>query len=182
MAINEFSFTPADGFLDTEAYPDPSTETQVRTQLMSLHSQIKTYLNSDVKTAIEAIAASQGDPEAIQEIMDALSDLDDLVGTLPDDVTALQNRVTVLEGRPAITTATMAVADWSGTTYSFEDDYSSADYDIEIALDADNADANEVKAWGAAQIVGSATTNVVTAFGTVPTIPLHIIIKVELKI
>lgn len=182
MAINEFSFTPADGFLNTEAYPDPSTEAQVRQQLMSLHTQIKDYLNNEVKTAITAIAAAQDDPVAIAAIMDALDDLDDLVGTLPADVSALQTRVGALEGRPVISAETMAVADWAGTTYSFEDDYPSSDYDIEIALDGDNADASELAVWNAAQIVGSATTNVITALGTVPSDPLHIILKVVKKL
>jgi len=183
MAINEFSFTPEQGFLDAQAYPDPSTEAQVRQQLMSLHTQEKEYLNTEVKTAITAIAAEQDDTVAIAAIMAALADLDDLVGTLPADVSALQTRVTALEGRPVYTTATMAVADWVGTTYSFEDDYSSSEYDIEIALDADNvADESEVDAWSSAKIVGSATTNMVTAYGTVPSVPLHILIKVVQKI
>ena len=180
--ITDFTFTPEEGFLDTEAYPDPSTETQVRTQLMSLHNQIKEYLNTTVKTALISIAGSQGDPAAIAYIENELENLDDMVGTLPTDVADLQGRVGALEDRPIITTWTMAAADWSGTTYSFEDEYSSADYDIEICLDADNADASEIVAWASAQIVGSATTNVVTAYGTVPTSALHIILKVEQKL
>jgi len=179
MALNTFDFVPEDGFLDTEAYPDPSTEAQVRTQLMSLHTQTKDYLNTQVKTAIEAIAASQGDPEAIAEIMDALDDLDDIVGTLPDDVAALDTRVTALESAVSVEAYIMSENDWDGSTFSFEDDYSSSMYNIEIALNGDEADAAELAAWGAAGIVGSATTNVVTALGSVPSIPLHIILKVE---
>ncbi|MCR5372705.1 MAG: hypothetical protein K6E41_04490 [Solobacterium sp.] len=182
FTIDDFEFTPEEGFLDASAYPDPSTETQVRTQLMSLHNQIKEYLNTTVKTALISIAGSQGDPEAIQEIMDALADLDDIVGTLPADVTALQNRVADLETSHTTTAFTMNSADWSGSTFSFEDDYPSSDYDIEIALDGDESDAAEYAAWSAAQILGSATSNVVTALGTVPAINLHVIVKAVTKV
>ena len=181
FTIDDFEFTPEEGFLDASAYPDPSTETQVRTQLMSLHNQIKEYLNTTVKTALISIAGSQGDPTAIAYIENELENLDDMVGTLPSDVAALQSDVADLKAVHSAETAVMAAADWDGTTYSFEDAYPSTNYHIEIELDGDNIESGEIAAWNAAQICGSAVSNIVTAKGTVPTIPLHIIVrKVEI--
>jgi len=45
MAIDKFAFTPSDGFNDSSAYPDPASETETRTQLMSLHSQTRDFIN-----------------------------------------------------------------------------------------------------------------------------------------
>ena len=84
--------------------------------------------------------------------------------------------------KPTITTATLLTSNWdsSAKTYSFETDYPSASYDIEVALDS-TATAEQVEAFNGAQIVGSATSNIIKAYGDVPTVDIPIILKVVTK-
>jgi hypothetical protein len=46
MALDKFSFTPSDGFNDTSSYPDPASEAETRTQLQSLHTQTRDFINN----------------------------------------------------------------------------------------------------------------------------------------
>ena len=77
--MDEFVFTPEQGFLDTGVYTDPTSETEARTQLFSLHDQTRTFINSMVanmntmQREIDLIPAVQGDPDAMQDILDALA-------------------------------------------------------------------------------------------------------------
>ena len=84
--------------------------------------------------------------------------------------------------KPTITTTTLLASNWdsSAKTYSFETDYPVANYDIEIALDS-TATSEQVEAFNGAQIVGSATSNIIKAYGDVPTIDILIILKVVTK-
>lgn len=79
------------------------------------------------------------------------------------------------------TTATMSASSWTGNTYSFEADYPFASYNLEIEPDGDNSTNEQFDAFGAAMLAGSATTNVVKAFGEVPTIDIPVILKVQVK-
>lgn len=81
---------------------------------------------------------------------------------------------------PTFTTATMLAASWVSNTYSFEADYPSADYNIEVSV-ADTATAEQFEAAGAAYIGSSATSNVFTAKGDVPTVDIPVIVKVVAK-
>lgn len=84
--------------------------------------------------------------------------------------------------KTTITTGTLTATSWSGSTYSaLQTSYPAASYDIEIEPDGDSCTAAQYAAWGAAQLVGSATTNVLTALGTVPTVNIPIVIKVTAK-
>jgi hypothetical protein len=81
-----------------------------------------------------------------------------------------------------VTTGTLTASSWSGSTYSaLQTTYPAASYDIEIEPNGDSCTSAQYAAWGAAQLVGSATTNVLTALGTVPTVNIPIIIKVTAK-
>ena len=82
--------------------------------------------------------------------------------------------------KPTISTSTMSASVWSNGVYSFETSYPVATYDIEVALDS-TATAEQAEAFNGAQIVGSATSNVVKAYGIVPTVDIPIIIKVVSK-
>lgn len=73
--------------------------------------------------------------------------------------------------------ATLSASGWSSGLYSFEDTYPVASYDLEVAPN-DTCTANQLSAWNAAQIVGSATSNKLKAFGIVPTIDIPVILKV----
>lgn len=77
--MDEFVFTPEQGFLDTGVYTDPTSETEARTQLFSLHQQTRDFINDMVSTMntmqreIDLIPAVQGDEKAMQDILDALA-------------------------------------------------------------------------------------------------------------
>ena len=82
----------------------------------------------------------------------------------------------------SIKTSLLKSSKWDATTktYSFESTYPNASYDIEIALDS-TATSEQAEAFNDAQIVGSATSNVIKAYGDVPTVDIPIIIKVVEK-
>lgn len=82
--------------------------------------------------------------------------------------------------KPIITTATLLASGWNDEAYSFETDYPKATYDLEIALDS-TATSEQAEAFNGAQIVGSATSNIIKAYGTIPTIDIPIILKVVIK-
>lgn len=85
---------------------------------------------------------------------------------------------TTKASKTTITTTTLSASGWSGSTYSgLQTTYPSASYDLEIEPNGDSCTADQYSAWGAAQLVGSATTNVLTALGTVPTVDIPIIVK-----
>lgn len=77
---------------------------------------------------------------------------------------------------------TMTASGWNATTkkYSFEATYPAAQYDIEIQP-ADTCTEEQLKAWSSAQIVGSISANVATAYGKVPTVDIPIILKAVKK-
>ena len=88
----------------------------------------------------------------------------------------------VMAHKPTITTTTLLASNWDSTakTYSFETGYPNASYDIEISLDS-TATAEQAEAFNGAQIVGSATSNIIKAYGDVPTVDIPIILKVVTK-
>ena len=86
-----------------------------------------------------------------------------------------------LINKPTVSATTLLVSDWySDCLYSFEIEYPSSNYDIEIALDS-TATLEQAEAFNGAQIVGSATSNIIKAYGIVPTVDIPVIIKVVTK-
>ena len=87
-----------------------------------------------------------------------------------------------LINKPTVSATTLLASIWDSTakTYSFETDYSSASYYIEVALDS-TATSEQAEAFNGAQIVGSATSNIIKAYGDVPTVDIPIILKVVTK-
>ena len=88
--MDRFTFNPETGFMDATSYPDPSGELEAREQLMSLHSQVKDFLNLTLIPYVEALAGATGDPEAIEEIeaklnqvLQAIEELGNLADTEP---------------------------------------------------------------------------------------------------
>lgn len=80
-----------------------------------------------------------------------------------------------------IVSSTMTAASWTeDKKYSFESTYPFATYNLYIAI-ADTATSDEYDAFNAAGIVGSGSTNVVVAYGDVPTIDIPILIRVVKK-
>jgi hypothetical protein len=76
----------------------------------------------------------------------------------------------------SIITEDMLATGWNNSEYSFEAEFPVASYDIEIEP-AGTITSAQLKVWQKANIVGSATSNVVTAIGTVPTINIPIMVK-----
>lgn len=87
-----------------------------------------------------------------------------------------------LEKETTYTESVMEVIKWDVETkiYSFEETYPSATHDVEIQPNSTCTE-EEIATWGAAMITGSATSNVATAIGEIPTIDIPIIIKVVEK-
>lgn len=88
----------------------------------------------------------------------------------------------VLSAAPTVVTASLLASAWNAATktYSFETDYPKATYDLEIALDS-TATSEQAEAFNGAQIVGSATSNTIKAYGDVPTVDIPVILKVVTK-
>ena len=84
------------------------------------------------------------------------------------------------ENKATITTTTLLASGWNDGTYSFETDYPATAYDLEIALDS-TATTAQAEAFSGAQIVGSATSNIIKAYGIVPTVDIPIVLKVVRK-
>ena len=72
---------------------------------------------------------------------------------------------------------TLSSSVWSNGEYSFESTYPASIYDLEIALNS-TATTAQAEAFNGAQIAGSATSNVVQAYGIVPTVDIPVIVKV----
>ena len=75
---------------------------------------------------------------------------------------------------------TLSASVWSNGVYSFESTYPTSTYDLEVALNS-TATTAQAEAFNGAQIVGSATSNIIKAYGVVPTIDIPIILKVVKK-
>lgn len=75
-----------------------------------------------------------------------------------------------------ITLSVLRSSGWLNNVYSFEAEYPVREYNIEISLDS-TATLEQVEAFNKANIVGSATTNTIKAYGTVPNIDIPIIVK-----
>lgn len=84
--------------------------------------------------------------------------------------------------KPVVQLSTLSAAGWAaGTkTYSFEAGYPAAQYDVSIEPDSSCTDA-QLEVWDAARIIGSASSNVITARGEVPTVNIPIIMEVREK-
>ena len=50
--MDNFVFTPAQGFKDASSYPNPSSEAETREQLMSLHEQTRDFINANLVDAV----------------------------------------------------------------------------------------------------------------------------------
>lgn len=75
---------------------------------------------------------------------------------------------------------TLSAALWSNNTYSLESSYPNDSYDISVSVSS-TATAAQYDAFSKAKICGSASKNVLTALGTVPTTNIPIIIKAVRK-
>lgn len=125
----------------------------------------------------QIVAGADTRYDTLKEISDWI--ISDTTGAakMASDILALQNEKA---NKSTISISTMSASGWSGSVYSFESTYPVATYDIEVALDS-TATSEQAEAFNGAQIVGSATSNVVKAYGIVPTVDIPICIKAVMK-
>ena len=79
-----------------------------------------------------------------------------------------------------ISATTLETSKWSSGQYSFESTYPASTYDLEVAVNS-TATLAQLTAYKNAMIVGSATSNVLTAKGIVPTVDIPVILKAVKK-
>ena len=72
---------------------------------------------------------------------------------------------------------TILASNWSDGVYSFESDFPSSSYDIEIELDS-TATESQVDAWCSAKVTSVFGPNKMKALGDVPTVDIPVIVKV----
>lgn len=89
---------------------------------------------------------------------------------------------TAVNNLSTVSATTLLASNWDSTAkiYSFEADYPSASYDIEVSLDGDNATNEQINAWIVAKMLSS-SSNKIIAKGTIPTIDIPIILVVKPK-
>lgn len=123
----------------------------------------------ELTTNLKLKKPSDDDFYNVQDFNDNMDKLDEI---LKDDV----------GGSSEYVETTLDADSWDVTekTYSFETDYPTQEYDIELNPRSPMTEA-QIDAWSAATIVGSATDNVFTALGEVPTINIPVFLKVVKK-
>lgn len=67
----DFNFSPTDGFLNTNSYPDPASGTAARQQMQSLHTQTREYING---TVVPTINSMQNSITALENALSALAE------------------------------------------------------------------------------------------------------------
>ena len=81
---------------------------------------------------------------------------------------------------PTFSQYTISASGWSDGVYSFESDFPSWHYDIEIELDS-TATESQVEAWSNAKPTAVFGTNTMKALGAVPTVDIPVIVKKVIK-
>lgn len=85
-------------------------------------------------------------------------------------------------GAPQVVSYTLAASGWSSNTYSgLQTTYPVAQYDISIQPDGDTITGTQYQAGSDAKFVGSRTTNVLKALGTVPTVDIPVLVTLTSK-
>lgn len=84
--------------------------------------------------------------------------------------------------KPVTVLATLAASAWNQTdkTYSFEEAYPAASFDLSVEPDSTCTEA-QLDAWSGARIVGNSAGNVLKAFGDVPVVDVPVILEVRGK-
>lgn len=139
-------------------------------------ANLNTATNALETATSEAEQSKKDSDSAAKAYTDASEMVNRFLGDSKDILTVVQGKA----NKSSVVEATLSASRWIDDTYSFESDYPVATHDIEIALNS-TATAEQAEAFNSAQIVGSATSNIVTAFGDVPTVDIPIIVKAVVK-
>lgn len=86
--MDSFTFNPPNVFKDTSVFTDPSSEDETRSQLSLPHEQTRDFINTnlvpavnDLESKVLALEGAVGDPEAIQELLDAVASIQSFLNT-----------------------------------------------------------------------------------------------------
>ena len=99
---------------------------------------------------------------------------------LASEVQASLNAVADKSNKPTFSQYTILTSGWSSGVYSFESDFPSATYDIEIEL-VSTAIESQVEAWSGAKPTAVFSTYTMKALGDVPTVDIPVIVKAVVK-
>lgn len=117
--MDAFTFDPADGFNNTASYPDPASGTAAREQLMSLHTQVQTFINN--------------------QLVPAVNNLQQTVSTISGNQTTDEGNITTLQGdvrdlNTAVEGLTTAINGFSTnfTTSGLKIIYNSVTYSVSV--------------------------------------------------
>lgn len=160
---------------DGEVYSFNALENSVVNALKTFNEANARYEDATEKYT-EAIENAEQAKKDYNNASKAYREATDLLEDSEGVLTELSQKA----NKTIISEETLLASGWSGNTYSFEGTYPGATYDIEIALNS-TATKAQAEAFNSAQIVGSGTTNIVTAFGDVPTVNIPIIVKAVRK-
>lgn len=171
---------------DEEIYSFKALENSIKNALVVFDKANAKYEDASKKYSEAVVMVTEATDQAtqakryfdsfIEAYNNASESIDDFTENYNDILNVVQNKA----NKSNVIEATLSASGWSGNTYSLESDYPVTTYDIEIALNS-TATEVQVEAFNSAQIVGSATSNIVTAFGNVPAVDIPIIIKVVTK-
>lgn len=78
-------------------------------------------------------------------------------------------------------TTILSANGWSNKKYSFESSYPNTEYNLEVFYNGDEYSEASFETWNSAQMVGSASQNIITANGEVPTVDIPVFLKVVRK-
>ena len=110
--------------------------------------------------------------DKIQELTESNEQLqEDLEKRVGDSLGALVTTVN----------STLYASKWSNSLYSFETEYPSATYDIDIALRGEDLTDAKQSAYDKARIVGYGGSNVLKAFGAIPIVDIPVVLRVVKK-
>ena len=84
------------------------------------------------------------------------------------------------ENKATYSLYTLSASSWSNSEYSFESEYPSATYNLEISV-SENATYDEYQSFINAVIVGNSENNILKALGTIPETDIEVILKVTKK-
>jgi hypothetical protein len=102
--------------------------------------------------------------------------------TLDTKLNNLDESITQLNCKITRTTSTLSASSWtSDNHYSFEVDYPSTSYDLQLEVNGDTATDDQISAFRDAVIIGSDTSNIIKTTGTKPSIDIPIILEVIKK-
>jgi len=150
---------------DNEVYSFNALENLVNNTIVEANGKYNEAINNAEQSKTNYNTAK----EAYDNATKLYEDFVENNGDMPEMLKSKANKAT-------ITVETLLKSGWNNGTYSFEATYPSDTYDIEIAIDS-SASSDQVDAFSSAQIVGNANSNIVKAFGDVPSVDIPVIVK-----